>query len=147
MRDVADPASPSLSLSLLFAGTEEEAGAKGFGKTDASVGEVVIGSEQEGALVGVGRGEEREAGEEGMETEGVCSDTRSNGSSLGTAGEGQPGTEGAAAMAMDESEGYQKVEFAVLYYHSTTGYYYDPVRTTHDHTCTNHTHIHVHVFK
>ena len=108
------------------------------------MGEVVVGSEQEGALVGVGRGEEREVGEEGMETEGVCSDTQSNGSSLWTAGEGQPGTEGAVAMAMDESEGYQKVEFAVLYYHSTTGYYYDPVRTTHDHTCTNHTHIHVH---
>ena len=35
---------------------------------------------------------------------------------------------------VEEGGEYDKVEFAVLYYHSATGYYFDPVWTDR-HTC------------
>ena len=45
---------------------------------------------------------------------------------------------------MEEDGEYQKMEFPVLYYHSATGYYYDPVwhGDTHTHTHTHSGNIH-----
>ena len=42
-------------------------------------------------------------------------------------------TSTALGTVLEESDGYQKVEFTALYYHSATGYYYDPVWTVIDH--------------
>ena len=40
---------------------------------------------------------------------------------------GGGGGVGGVASGVEESEGYKKVEYAALYYHSASGYYYDAV--------------------
>ena len=56
---------------------------------------------------------DRERGEEGGEGNTV------------SAGDDKKGV--ATGSGVEETEGYQKVEFSALYYHSATGYYYDAV--------------------
>ena len=98
-------------------------------KVEGASGVVGEGAKVESASGVVGEGEKVESASgvgvgEGEKVEGAS----------GVVGEGAK-VEGASGVGIDESEGYQKVEFATLFYHATTGYYYDPVRTLYVYMC------------
>ena len=87
---------------------------------------VVDGDRGEGATAD--GGEEPVTGQsvgEGVTESGTSADgSGGTGGEYGSAGSGGAGGSGGG---VEESEGYQKVEFASLYYHAATGYYYDAV--------------------
>ena len=72
---------------------------------------------------------------EGMEDEATVEMGRERGElghkvvgpHMGSMPSGEMEEAASAGVAMEDNEGYQKVEFAALYYHTATGYYYDPV--------------------